>query len=520
MSPVTTLGAIDAGSNAIRVVIADASAATELTPIEAERVPVRLGHGAFTRGELDNVTIDAAVAAFARFRKLFDRHGVERYRAVATSALRNSHNRDILQHRLYHETGIELEVIDGDEEARLIRKAVVRAFADRPAPSLILDLGGGSLEINVREGKRWNVASLPIGTVRLMETFGLTGRISPDEARMVRRYAATVLHAFVAAAPADPSPAVACGGNPVALAQLFGSPKKGMESITVDALEQALPSILEADIDERMERFEIRRDRAEVIGVAALVLATVSRELDLERLLVPRVGIREGVLLELAGAARSERTQPSKARTHSLLAAARTYAARVGHDTTHGEQVRKLSRALFRQLAALHGVPGEHEVALEVAALLHDIGEVVHTRSHHKHSEYLIREGRIPGLENGQRELVALLARTHRKAPPDLKKHPGYAAMSKERRQHLRRLGAILRLADGIDTDHRQRVVDLRARVEGSEVTLELMVDGPPADADPTFMRKAELLATELGCTIGCTITHTGAGIRRLAAVR
>lgn len=517
MSPVTTLGAIDAGSNAIRLVIADASGPTELTPIEAERVPVRLGHGAFTRGELENVTIDAAVAAFARFRKLFDRHGVERYRAVATSALRNSHNRDILQHRLYHETGIELEVIDGDEEARLIRKAVVHAFADRPAPSLILDLGGGSLEINVREGKRWNVASLPIGTVRLMETFGLTGRISPDEARMVRRYAATVLHAFVAAAPSDLAPAVACGGNPVALAQLFGSAKKGMESIALDALEEALPGILEADIAERIERFRIRRDRAEVLGVAALVLATVGRELSLKRLLVPSVGIREGVLLELAAAARSGPAQPSKARTHSLLAAARTFATRVGHDTTHGEQVRKLARVLFRQLAELHRVPAELEVVLEVAALLHDVGEVVHTRSHHKHSEYLIREGRIPGLENGQREMVSLLARTHRKSPLDSKKHPGYAALGKDQRQHLRRLEAILRLADGIDTDHRQRVLDLRAQTSGRAVTLELVVHGPPADEDPTFLRKAQLLADELECTIGYRLTHTG--VPRLAAV-
>jgi exopolyphosphatase/guanosine-5'-triphosphate,3'-diphosphate pyrophosphatase len=143
------LGAIDTGSNAIRVVIAELGAA-ELQRIEAERVPVRLGHNAFTRGELDSTTIDAAVAAFVHFRQRFDHHGVSLYRAVATSAVRNATNRDVLLHRIYHEAGIELDVIEGEEEARLVRKAVQYAIGaayptSAPGPQLraILDLGGG-----------------------------------------------------------------------------------------------------------------------------------------------------------------------------------------------------------------------------------------------------------------------------------------------------------------------------------------------------------------------------------------
>jgi exopolyphosphatase / guanosine-5'-triphosphate,3'-diphosphate pyrophosphatase len=495
---VTTLGAIDTGSNAIRLLIADSNR-DGLVRIEAERVPVRLGHGAFTRGELDPATIEAAVGAFARFRTLFDRHGVERYRAVATSALRDSHNGDVLQHRLYHETGIELEVIDGDEEARLIRKAVIAAFSRRPIPRVVLDLGGGSLEVNVREGeKRWKVASLPIGTVRLMETFGITGAIGADEARMVRRYATTVLRAFLPRGHYDLAPAVACGGNSEALAQLCGGRKNGMPAIDVGALEEALPSILDADLEARMARFEVRRDRAEVMGVAALVLATVARELGLSKLLAPGVGIREGVLLELAEAVGDEGKGSVKARADALLASARTFAARVGHDTAHGEQVRRLARILFRRLAPVHGLPERSGVLLEVAALLHDVGEVVDARNHHKHSEYLIRSGRIPGLGLADREVVALLARTHRKSPPDLKKHLAFAALPKERRGQLRKLAALLRLADGLDTDHRQRVLDMDAKVENGEIVLRLELAGA-VEPDPSLLRKAALLEEMLG---------------------
>src|SRR5262245_15670192 len=123
----TVLGAIDARSNAIRVVVAE-QLPNELRRIEAERGPVRLGRGAFTHGELDARTIDEAVAAFVHFRELFDRHQVTAYRAVATSAVRTAGNREVLLHRLHHEAGIDCEVIEGDEEARLVRKAVVSAF--------------------------------------------------------------------------------------------------------------------------------------------------------------------------------------------------------------------------------------------------------------------------------------------------------------------------------------------------------------------------------------------------------
>jgi exopolyphosphatase / guanosine-5'-triphosphate,3'-diphosphate pyrophosphatase len=180
MATRTRLGAIDAGSNAIRVVIAELAGpgSSDLVRIEAERIPVRLGHNAFTQSMLEPETIDGAVAAFVHFRERFDHHGVGIYRAVATSAVRNATNRDVLLHRLYHEAGIELEVIEGEEEARLVRKAVMQAFGAGAAPRAILDLGGGSLEVNLRAGSAWRGTSLPVGTVRLMETFGLDGAIS------------------------------------------------------------------------------------------------------------------------------------------------------------------------------------------------------------------------------------------------------------------------------------------------------------------------------------------------------
>lgn len=482
MSGDVVIGAIDAGSNAIRMSIARASGPRDMVQIEAERVPVRLGHKTFTEGHLDGRTIEQAMVAFGRFRKQFDLHGVKRYRAVATSAVRNAANREDLIDRLHRELSIELEAIDGEEEARLVRRAVTHALAGRHEATLIADLGGGSLEVTVKTPSEWTTSSMRIGTVRLLETFGLTGAISEDEAGLLRRYVATQLRAALPSeAQAEGTTiSVACGGNADALAQLFGSSEKdGVPVIKVSALQEGLPGLLAMDVDKRMAKLGVKQDRAEVIGVAGLVFAELAVQVGIKKLLAPGVGIREGVLLDLAEESAAD--LPA-AREPAVLAGARAFAARMAHSGGHGEQVRWLSRALFDELKDLHKLPERCGVVLELAALLHDIGEVVHRQSHHKHSEYMIMNGRIPGLESPDREMVAAVARAHRKSAPDPKKHSSYAALPSGKQTEVRKMAALLRIADALDADHRQKIVRLRADVSGKKVRLECeaLANGAP----------------------------------------
>jgi exopolyphosphatase/guanosine-5'-triphosphate,3'-diphosphate pyrophosphatase len=475
------LGAIDAGSNAIRVCIARVVAPGELAVIEAERVPVRLGHHTFTHGELDAKTIESAVVAFARFRKLFDQHGVRRYRAVATSALRNAHNREHLIDRLFRELQIELEVIDGEEEGRLVRRAVLQTMKGRGDPSLIADLGGGSLEVTERVRDRWVTSSMKIGTVRLLETFGLSGPVSDDEARLVRRFIATSLSSSMSESTEKHATAVACGGNAEALASLYGqTDKDGVPSMKLSALEEALPALLAADVPERMSKLSVRQDRAEVLPVAALVFAELGKRLGLKKLTMPGVGIREGILVDLAEATGTDRPASQEP---AVISAARVFADRMGHNTAHGEQVRMVARSLFDQLSELHGMPAQLASVLEVAALLHDIGEVVHRRAHHKHGEYMILHGRLPGLESPEREMVAAVVRAHRKNAPDARKHAVYAALPEARQEQVRKLCALLRVADALDADHRQGIMSVKADVKNKKVVLQLesVADGTPA---------------------------------------
>ena len=189
-----------------------------------------------------------------------------------------------------------------------------------------------------------------------------------------------------------------------------------------------------------------------------------------------------------------------------LLAEARSFAHRVGHDLAHGEYVRKVARALFDQLGTLHGLPEELASVLELAALLHDLGDVVHRRGHHRHGEYIIRWARIPGLESPQREMVAALVRGHRKSAPEGKRHESYAGLPKDRQRHTRRMEALLRLADALDTDRRQRVTDVRAVVGEGEVLLEVRTENGGGGLADLALRKADLFESEFGLKLRCAV--------------
>jgi exopolyphosphatase/guanosine-5'-triphosphate,3'-diphosphate pyrophosphatase len=307
----------------------------------------------------------------------------------------------------------------------------------------------------------------------------------------------------IARAASGHTTAAITGGNADALAKIFG--EQGFE---LAALEKGLPGIVGATVDERMARFSIKRDRAEVLGIAALVFATVARQLGLTKLVAPGVGVREGVLIELAETAREEQAKAEGAHGKALLTAARGFANRVDHDTTHGEHVRLLARQLFHQLRDVHGVPDDKGVLLEVAALLHDVGEVVNQRGHHKHSEYMIRWGRIPGLDDTGREMVALMARCHRKDPGRAKEIINSSSLPKEQRGQLRKMTALLRLADCLDSEHRSRVEQVVATRMGNAIVLDLVVRDGPSREDAALTRKADLLREELGLDVRVTVAR------------
>jgi exopolyphosphatase/guanosine-5'-triphosphate,3'-diphosphate pyrophosphatase len=495
------IAAIDAGSNAVRLSVVRAFSALDIEPLHNERYPLRLGESVFVRNRFSEDVFKKAAKAFHHFRDVMDEFGVTHYRAVATSASREAVNRKAFLKRIRQRSGIQLEVISAAEESRLGREAVFAALGPDCQARCIADLGGGSLEISILQYHRvLQTAQLPLGTVRLMTTLNLHGQIRPAEAEQVRKYVRALLESKLASCPnlAD-GLTVALGGNAETLANVAPGPRHhGLTTLELSLLRERLPEMLRMDVRDRMKSYGVRRDRADVMGIAGIIFVMLGRYLNVRWLAIPAVGIREGLIHEIATAAFS-RKEPHRytAAARQILMGARSFSRRLERDQRHAEHVRELSLQLFDQLQPLHHLPAEARVILETGALLHDIGHTISHKGHHKHGEYLTMNGDIPGLEGRERALAAAVVRYHNRKADPADHHISYAALNTGDRRLARRLASLVRIAEGLDHSHRQRIGSIKAAFQRGAVGLQLRARGDASEDIVDANRSAELFEKE-----------------------
>lgn len=472
------VASVDVGSNAIRFIAAEFTNRSERTVLHAERVPVRLGHDVFLTGELADGAMDAAVEALRGFRKRMEELEVEHYRATATSAVRESRNGGDLVRRVREEAGLELEVITGSEEARLVYLAVrsrVEMGRDR---WILVDLGGGSVEVSLVDeaGILWS-ESHTMGSVRLLEVLSGSGDDPGRFQRLLREYAAT-LQVPAAAQHLRPAGVIATGGNIEALAKLGGRPPRGGRpgSIGMDELRETIRMLAGLSYRQRVEELGLRRDRADVILPAAMVYERVAELAGADRIHVPGVGVREGLLLDLV---EDLTTHPEweDRRERTVVDGAVAMGRRYLFDEAHGVHVARLARSLFDQLRDLHELDPADRRILLAAAVLHDVGAYVSHKKHHKHSLYLISQSELPGFAPGEIWMVANVARYHRKGEPTTD-HDTFERLDADERQRVVKLSALMRVADALDREHVQAVESVTVQVRKREVVLEVESSG------------------------------------------
>jgi exopolyphosphatase / guanosine-5'-triphosphate,3'-diphosphate pyrophosphatase len=445
------LAAIDVGTNAVRLEIARPLPDGTLETLHQERDPIRPGEGVFTDGIIGRPVADRLLGTLRRYATLCRRYRA-RVRAVATSAVREARNREEIVRRVRDEAGLNLEVVSGREEARLICLGVLDGRA-ATARSLVLDIGGGSTEIAVGLGEKPQALhSVALGAVRLTEIFGASGRVSPERLAVMRSYAA---EAFRDQLPRKlPHGRMALGSSGTINAIVAaGSESRRM---TRRRLEKTVTELADMTPSERRGRFEPRR--AEIIVAGAVILEAALRHLGLEAVVAVDTGLRNGVLRDLMRRSPAAQAAAAEGRAQAALALGR----RFGFDEKHARQVTRLSLQLFDQLASVHGLPASARGLLEAAALLHDVGHAVSPQRHHKHTLYLVQNADIAGFSDQERQLVALVARYHRRTPPE-RGRPDLEELTAVELKLVRRLVAMLRVADALDRSHHQPVTDVRA---------------------------------------------------------
>lgn len=470
--------AIDIGSNAMRLAIGAFDKQGCLTIHATHRAPVRLGGDVFRTGKLSPGTMELGVAAFLEFESLLRVHNVTTCRAVATSALRDAENAQIFIDRVRRATGIAIEVITGDEEARLIYGAVSKLVPISTGTSLLLDIGGGSVELTlIHRGALIFSDSVNLGTVRLLEMVREKKNNETLLVDLLRQYANRIKTRIARTRKVRKiTRLIGTGGNIDTLGDLRKSVlgKKGTRSLHRIELLRLMKTIQGISIHDRINKLKLRPDRADVIIPAMALVAGVMSESKLSTILIPRTGLRDGVLFDLYEQHSSAKDSTSLQRS---LAQVSLYAIEVGRrysfDERHALHAVKLALQVFDQTRSIHNLGAEERAVLEIAALLHDIGHFVNSSDHHKHSEYLIRSSHFVGLTEDERNLVALIARYHRGSLPS-NRDDNFATLTKAQKHTVSVLAAIIRLIEELDREHLQRISKITSRRKGKTLTLKL----------------------------------------------
>jgi len=504
--PRERLGAIDVGSNSIRLLIAEWDPVTGLEVIDEVKEQPRLATGLARHGALDPEAMEAAFRALARMTEMATRRGVARLVAVATSAMREASNGPAFAERIRRELGIPLTVIDSDREAQLSWRSVAHHFQLENTRAIVADIGGGSLElIGAVDGLVESTTSLPLGAVRLTEQHR-----NPDRADARRQATAMRKTARAALKKAFPwrdwrqATLIGSGGSFTNLARMAaarrGDPTSPIHGTTVGTgeVESLLELLATRSISSRAGIPGLNPQRADIILAGVAVTAELLQLLDARELQVSAYGLREGLLLEMVG------TDAAIPRVSDPLKPLREFVDRCRGDRRHAEQVRHLALALFDQLAEPLGATPEERWFLEAAALLHDVGQLVSYRKHHKHSYQLIMHAERLGLAARDRAIVALVSRYHRKGGPS-RRHAEFSQLDPDDQQIVRRVSAVLRVADGLDRGHTSSVDHMTVTLLEDRCVIRAYPRIKAADLSLEVWgaeRKADVLARELGMEV------------------
>jgi exopolyphosphatase/guanosine-5'-triphosphate,3'-diphosphate pyrophosphatase len=475
------LAAIDIGSNSIKLAVVDAAASDSFAVMAREKEFVRLGHDTLLNGHLDAAAIERASDCLKRFRSIAESRGAEKIIAIATATIREAGNAAQFIKEVEQNTGVHVEVLSGIEEARLIGLAASNGCAERGTTNINIDIGGGSTEISlVRDGNPLALFSVKLGAVATTEKFLKSDPAKPRELANLRN---EVRAAFERPARELRGKkwhqATGTSGTILAIGQRMrllaldetDATTQGAQPIRAEIpLRQLIrlnSSLVSLSMADRRAVPGLSAQRSEIIVAGGQILEGAMRVLGIDLLRTCEWALREGVIIDWLRGFEVESRPPTPDFADQRLLAVHAVGRRFGYDEPHSQHVARLAERIFDALAPGEGFTRHQRTMLSAAALLHDVGYHIANDSHHKHSLYLIKHSELTGFSEGEREVIANIARYHRGSLPK-ERHPEFAALNPTDRETVFKLGAILRLADSLDRSHESHVSDLRCtRDEG-----------------------------------------------------
>lgn len=483
------IGAIDIGSNMIRMDIAQILPDGTIDTIEHLQRAVHLGQDTFVKGRLGRKTIRAAILILRDYKAKLDEYGAVTCRTVATSSIREALNAETFIDRVLISTGLEVQVIDSAEESRLtvsaVQNEVERDEQLLSEYTLITEVGGGSTVLTVmHENEIIASQSLGIGSIRLKEVL-IDGHESHTQAtEMIRNEINNVLSAIEKLIPFKKIVNfIAVGGDARFLAgqTKSNSSKFGLPSILRSQLDRFVKENITFTPDQLANRYNLSFADAESLNPAVMILQALVHATRAKEILVSKVSMRQGLMQSMSLELRGEEDKMLiQAATRSAMVVAEKYQL----DTDHATKLAELSLELFDILKSEHGLSSRERLLLQVAALLHETGTFISGRAYHKHSYYIISNTEIFGLSQKDVSTIAHIARYHRRARPKIT-HEDYMNLSQSRRIVVNKLASVLRMATAFELKRNEFIADFRAHVQEDDLLITL-----PAQADSMLVQR------------------------------
>jgi exopolyphosphatase/guanosine-5'-triphosphate,3'-diphosphate pyrophosphatase len=477
--PFGRMAAIDIGSNSIHMIVVAPQTNGTYRVLGREREMVRLGKTGLGEGMLSEATIANGLEALLRMTTMARLKGADRVVAVATSAVREAANGKDFLDRVKAHTGLDVQLLSGAEEGRLIYRAVREVVDLGLGSAAVIDVGGGSTEwIAVQAGKRAGVVSLPLGSLRC--AVYLKG--DPPRPASIARLREAIRARLAEEVPRDPeagplSRVIATSGTALCcadLVDLFGgrgeAAATGLREVRTKELAQLVARLRRLERRELAELPPVGGPRSDSLMAGAILLQELIAHAGVDRFQVSDRALRDGLVLEALGQPIPEALQPGDLRRRQVLQLAEQAQSVVRHN----QQTARLAVRLFDVTASLHSFGAREREWLEYAARLHDIGYSVHYRNHHKHAYYLIANAGLAGFDPPEIEIIAHLARYHR-GPLPKSKHPSFAALKPWQQKTIRRLAVLLRIADALDRTHASRVEEIFGAIGDDRVRIEVV---------------------------------------------
>jgi exopolyphosphatase/guanosine-5'-triphosphate,3'-diphosphate pyrophosphatase len=503
------LAALDIGTNSIRCIVVEVDKLGKFRVLDDEKATVRLGEGIVKDGAISRAAWQRAMEALVRMKKIVDGYGVMGVEAVATSAVRKAANGDAFVKAVADTVGLQISVISGEEEAELAALSALNNFDMEGTRYAMVDIGGGSVEIITALGNHIDeIYSLELGAVVLTENFINSDPISQVEYLRLRKYIRKTLKSALVGEDLPVQCLLGSGGTMTSIAAMvMAMRKEGYGSIHgYDLLRSEivhlLAMLLRKDVKERKSIPGLPPDRADIIVAGVTVVDELMGLFKANLLKINERGIREGLILK---ALKKYNLLPAESQPRNWRDSVLEFARSCHHDEEHSLQVAKLALEIFDAAASPFGLGEKERQMIEAAALVHDVGYFISYSGHHKHTYHLVRHADLFGFTPREREIIAHVARYHRKSLPK-KKHEGFARLTSPDRLLVSRLGGILRLADGLDRRRNCQVNTLKCslspstfmiRLEGGgDVSVELFGGKLKGDLfEEAFCRKLVLVA-------------------------